>query len=212
MDKYTIHNTAYIVELLPQSFCVHSIFNEKTQCYSCRYHHHHHHHHYHNCLHYRHRYRHRSHHHHHHHHHHHSSSSTAAAASAALLWSGPHSTNGFSIAIQIRCQVRFTLSPILIQWSLQNFVHVLSWHVQKFVAIWFPAAELQQGTVSMEFELRAKQNVTETASSITTITIMMVKFTNAYSIRGYSVDVHMCWARAYIIRCGRSVWSIYLPW
>ena len=33
---------------------------------------------------------------------------------------------------------------------------VLSWHVQKLVAIWWPATELQQGEVSIEFELRAK--------------------------------------------------------
>ena len=52
---------------------------------------------------------------------------------------GPRFTNGFSIAIQIRWKFRITLILILIQWSLQNFVHgttaVLSWHVQKFVAI-----------------------------------------------------------------------------
>ena len=70
-----------------------------------------------------------------------------------------HFTNGFSIAIQIRWKFRFTLSSIIIRWSLQNFVHgttaVLSWHVQKFVAIWLPATELQQGEVSIEFELRA---------------------------------------------------------
>ena len=73
---------------------------------------------------------------------------------------GPRFTNGFSIAIQIRWKFRFTLISILIQWSLQNFVHgttaVLSWHVQKFVAIWWPATELQQGEISIEFELRAK--------------------------------------------------------
>ena len=52
---------------------------------------------------------------------------------------GPRFTNSFSIAIQIRWKFRFTLISILIQWSLQNFVHdttaVLSWHVQKCVAI-----------------------------------------------------------------------------
>ena len=30
------------------------------------------------------------------------------------------------------------------------------WHVQKFVAIWWPTMELQQSEVSIEFELRAK--------------------------------------------------------
>ena len=73
---------------------------------------------------------------------------------------GPRFTNGFFIAIQIRWKFRFTLISILIQWSLQNFVHgttaVLSWHVQKFVAIWWPTTELQQGEVSIEFKLRAK--------------------------------------------------------
>ena len=79
---------------------------------------------------------------------------------ACVVKSGPRFTNGFSIAIQIRWKFRFTLISILIQWSLQNFVHgttaVLSWHVQKFVAIWWSATELQQGEVSIEFELRAK--------------------------------------------------------
>ena len=69
-------------------------------------------------------------------------------------------TNGFSIAIQIRWKFRFTLTSIMIQWSLQNFVHgttaVLSWHVQKFVAIRWPTTELWQVEVSIEFELRAK--------------------------------------------------------
>ena len=48
---------------------------------------------------------------------------------------GPRSTNVFSIVIQIRWKIRFTLTSILKQWSLQTFVHgttaVLSWHVQK---------------------------------------------------------------------------------
>ena len=77
-------------------------------------------------------------------------------------WSGPgpRFNNVFSIAIQIRWKLCFTLTSILIQWSLQNFVHgttaVLSWHVQKFVAIGWPVTELQQDEVSIEFELRAK--------------------------------------------------------
>ena len=33
---------------------------------------------------------------------------------------------------------------------------VLSWHVQKFVAIWWPVIELPQGKISIEFELRPK--------------------------------------------------------
>ena len=73
---------------------------------------------------------------------------------------GARFTNGFSIAIQIRWKFRFTPTSIMIQWSLQNFVHgttaVLSWHVQKFVAIRWPTTELWQVEVSIEFELRAK--------------------------------------------------------
>ena len=73
---------------------------------------------------------------------------------------GPRFTNGFSIAIQIRWKFHFTLTSTLIPWSLQNFVHdttaVLSCHVRKFVSIWWPATELRQPEVSIEFELRAK--------------------------------------------------------
>ena len=60
---------------------------------------------------------------------------------------GPRFTNGFSIAIQIRWKFRFALISIVIQWWQQNFVHgttaVLSWHVQRFVAIWWPTKECQ---------------------------------------------------------------------
>ena len=81
---------------------------------------------------------------------------------------GPHFTNGFSIAIQIRWNLRFTLISILMQWSLQNLVHgttaVLSWHVQNSVAISWPLTELQQGDVSIKFELRTKM-VSETGPS-----------------------------------------------
>ena len=70
----------------------------------------------------------------------------------AISLSGPHFTNCFSIAIQIRWKFRCTLIiSILIQWLQQNFAHgttaVLSWHVQNFVAIWWPVTELQQGKV-----------------------------------------------------------------
>ena len=78
---------------------------------------------------------------------------------------GPRFTNGFSIAFQIRW--RFTVISSLIEWSLQNFVHgttaVLSWHVQKIVAIWRPATELQQDEVSIEFELQAKKTLVKRA-------------------------------------------------
>ena len=73
---------------------------------------------------------------------------------------GARFTNGFSIAIRNRWRFRVTPNSILIQWLIQNCVHgttaVLSWHVQKFVAILLPATELWQGEVSIEFELRAK--------------------------------------------------------
>ena len=66
-----------------------------------------------------------------------------------------HFFNGFSIAIQIRWKFHFSLTPILITWSLQNFEHAmtaqLSWHVQNIVAIWWPLMELQK---NVEFELR----------------------------------------------------------
>ena len=82
---------------------------------------------------------------------------------SSRMWSGPRFTNGFSIAIQIRWKFRLTLNSILIQWSLQNCVHgttaVLSWHVQKFVVICWPATELWQGQVFIEFELRGKKLV-----------------------------------------------------
>ena len=87
-------------------------------------------------------------------------------------------TNGFSIAIQIRWQFRFTLTSILIQWSLQNCVHgttaVLSWHVQKFVAILWPATELWQGEVSIEFELRAKKTLVKRAPGLSCISMAVV--------------------------------------
>ena len=73
---------------------------------------------------------------------------------------GPVSLTVFPSQFKIRWQFRFTRISILIQWSPQNVVHgtttVPSWHVQKFVAIWWPVTELQQGEISMEFELRVK--------------------------------------------------------
>ena len=93
------------------------------------------------------------------------------ATSQLYRYPGPRFTNDFSIAVQIRWKFRFTLISILIQWSLQNFVHgttaVLSWHVQTFVAICWPATELWQGEVSIEFELQAK-SVSETGPSCVT--------------------------------------------
>ena len=40
---------------------------------------------------------------------------------------------------------------------------VLLWYVQKFVAIWWPAKELKQGEISIEFELRAKKSLVKWA-------------------------------------------------
>ena len=79
----------------------------------------------------------------------------------------PRFTNGFSIAFQIRWKFRFTLISSLIKWSLQNVEHgttaVLSWHVQKFVVIWWPATELQHDEVSIEFQMNCGQKtVSET--------------------------------------------------
>ena len=66
---------------------------------------------------------------------------------------GAHCTNDFSCTIHIWLKFHFTLSQILINWSLQNFAHdttaVLSWHVQKFVVIWWPVIEI----FSIKFEL-----------------------------------------------------------
>ena len=64
--------------------------------------------------------------------------------------------NTSPIAIKIWWKFRFIVTSILIQLSLQNVVQdtaaVLSWHVQKYVVIWWPATELQQGKFSIKFE------------------------------------------------------------
>ena len=52
---------------------------------------------------------------------------------------GAHFINSVFIAIQIRWKFRFAVIPVLINISLQVFAHattaLLSWHVQKFVAM-----------------------------------------------------------------------------
>ena len=117
---------------------------------------------------------------------------------------GPRFTNGFSIAIQTRWKFRSTLTSILIQWSLQNFVHgttaVLSWHVQIFVAIWWPATELWQGEVSIEFELRAK-TVSETGPMAET---KQTAF-HLHWKRQKSFYVHMC----VCFSIKRAMWCYY---
>ena len=61
-----------------------------------------------------------------------------------------------SVIIQIWWKSHFVFTKILMGWSLQNFAHamtaVLSWHVQKFVVIWWSEMELQQDDVSIEFD------------------------------------------------------------
>ena len=83
---------------------------------------------------------------------------TTFACHEVVMYLGPVSLTVFPS--QFKFDGNFSLISILIQWSLQNFVHgttaVLSWHVQKFVAIWWSATELQQGEVFIELELRAK--------------------------------------------------------
>ena len=48
----------------------------------------------------------------------------------------------FSIEIQILWTLHCAFISMLVKWSLQNFAHAttarLSWHVQKFVVIWYP--------------------------------------------------------------------------
>ena len=76
-------------------------------------------------------------------------------------WDPIRFTNDFSIAIQIQWKFHFTLTLILTLRSLQNFAHDttagLSWHVQKFVAIWWQTTELQQGEVPIQYEMWAKK-------------------------------------------------------
>ena len=68
--------------------------------------------------------------------------------------------NGFSIAIQIRWKFRFTLTSILIQWSLQNFVRGTT-VCKNLLRSDGQQRELWQGEVSIEFELHTKK-VSET--------------------------------------------------
>ena len=74
---------------------------------------------------------------------------TPAQRRSMALLPGLRFTNSFSIAIQIRWKFRFTLTSILLLYMARQ-------HVQIFVAIGWPAAELLQGKDSIEFELRAK--------------------------------------------------------
>ena len=62
--------------------------------------------------------------------------------------------------VSLRAFPSFTIQ---IQWKFA----VLSWHVRKFVAIWWPATELQQGEVSIEFELCGQKIISETGPKST---------------------------------------------
>ena len=65
-----------------------------------------------------------------------------------VILPGDRFTNGVSIGIQIRwIFFRFTLTSILTQRSLQNFVH------DRTAVIWWPEMESQQGEISNEFEM-----------------------------------------------------------
>ena len=79
--------------------------------------------------------------------------------------SGAHFTKAFLITIQIQWKSLFALTPFLTKRLFQNFSHnttaVLSWHVQKFVAILLPVTESQQWKVSLEFELQGIKIICE---------------------------------------------------
>ena len=80
---------------------------------------------------------------------------------------GAHFTNVFSITIQMRWKIHFAFTSILTMWSLQIFAHdmtaMLSWHVQKFVAIWCTVIELQWDEIPIEFETWAKKSLVKWA-------------------------------------------------
>ena len=60
--------------------------------------------------------------------------------------SGPHCTNNFSIAIQIRWNFHSAVTQDIMQWLLYNFAHsttaVFSWQGQNVVAMWYLKGEL----------------------------------------------------------------------
>ena len=66
----------------------------------------------------------------------------------------------FFITIQIQRKFPLALIQILIKWSPQNFAHamtaVLSWHVQKFVVIWWSEIVHQWHQFFSKFESSAK--------------------------------------------------------
>ena len=68
---------------------------------------------------------------------------------------GAHFTNNFSIVIQIRLKIHYAPIEFVDKWSLLKFAHgttaVLSWHVQNFLAIWYPTKELNWNQLSIRF-------------------------------------------------------------
>ena len=72
-------------------------------------------------------------------------SRTKHEISILILKSGAQFTNDFSIVIQIQWKFHSALIQVFHKWLLWNFAHsttaVLSWHVQKFVAIWYITTE-----------------------------------------------------------------------
>ena len=64
--------------------------------------------------------------------------------------------------IPIQWQFHFVLIQIQIKKSLQDFVHdktaMLSWHAQNLVMIWWLETDLQQKTLTNEFELQVENH------------------------------------------------------
>ena len=82
-----------------------------------------------------------------------------------VFWLGPLgivSLTYLSITFQIWWRFSFALIPYLTKWLLQNFAYAttaqLPWHVQKFVASWWPVIESQQCKFSIKFEFRVKNS------------------------------------------------------
>ena len=61
---------------------------------------------------------------------------------------GAHFTNYFSVIIQNPLKFHSAIIQVLMKWLLWNFAHdttaKLLWHVQNFVAMWYPMMELHQ--------------------------------------------------------------------
>ena len=90
--------------------------------------------------------------------------------------------------------IQIYLILILTKRPLQNFVHdttaMLSWRVQKFVAIWWPEIGWYPNTIAIEFELWWK-NVSEIDPSCATNLFFSAypSDTHSHSIRRYARDL-----------------------